>query len=86
MQNFFELTTYLSSTIDVIKLKKVLLNDGIDNAKHQDEIIFNNILMSKQNLDNELLVMNSPERSFLSPNEMLPLTLNSQLANSFIMK
>ena len=86
MQNFFELTTYLSSTIDIIKLKKVLLNDGIDSAKHQDEIIFNNILMSKQNLDNELLVMNSPERSFLSQNEMLPLTLNSQLANSFIMK
>lgn len=86
MQNFFELTTYLSSTIDIIKLKKVLLNDGIDSAKHQDEIIFNNILMSKQNLDNELLVMNSPERSILSPNEMLPLTLNSQLANSFIMK
>ena len=84
MQSFFEMATYLSSTIDIIKLKKVILSDMV--AKHQDEIIFNNILISKHNLDNELLLMNSPERSALTPNEMLPLTLNSQLANCFIMK
>ena len=72
MQSFFEMATYLSSTIDIIKLKKVILSDMV--AKHQDEIIFNNILISKHNLDNELLLMNSPERSALTPNEMLPLT------------
>ena len=86
MQSFFEIATHLSSTADIIKLKKVILRDMSDTPKNQDEIIFSNILLSKQNLDNELLLMNSPERSALTPNEMLPLTLNSQLANCFIMK
>lgn len=86
MQSFFEMTTYLSAIIDIIKLKKVLLyKSGDKDAKRQDKVVFSNILMSKQTLEEELESMVSPEKAMLTPNEMLPLTCNSKLANCFIL-
>ena len=55
MQSFFEMTTYLSAIIDIIKLKEVLLyKSGDKDAKRQDKIVFSNILMSKHTLEEEL--------------------------------
>ena len=86
MQSFFEMTTYLSAIIDIIKLKEVLLyKSGDKDAKRQDKIVFSNILMSKHTLEEELESMVSPEKAMLTPNEVLPLTCNSKLANYFIL-
>ena len=85
IQSFFELGTYLSLAFEILKLKNIVLNRKSENNK-TESLIFNNILMSKQYLEEELIKMNSPEKVVLPPNELLPLSMNSELAKTFLLK
>ena len=85
IQSFFELGTYLSLAFEILKLKNIVLNRKPENNKSEN-LIFNNILMSKQYLEEELIKMNSPEKVVLPPNELLPLSMNSELAKTFLLK
>ena len=85
LQSFFELGTYLSLAFEILKLKNIVLNRKPENNKSEN-LIFNNILMSKQYLEEELIIMNSPEKVILPPNEILPLSMNSELAKTFLLK
>lgn len=88
IQSLFEMSTYLSSVLDLIKIKHIILSSKSHdqlNIKHE-EIIFNNMLLSQQHIEEEIDGMLSPEKLKLPPSEIIPLTFNSELGSNFLMK